>query len=48
MTEWPEFRDLPLEKLKKIMKRPVILDPKNFLDGEKLKRMGFEYYGVGV
>ncbi|MFN4133595.1 MAG: UDP-glucose dehydrogenase family protein, partial [Candidatus Hadarchaeales archaeon] len=48
MTEWPEFKDLSPEKLKKVMKRPIILDPKNFLDGEKLMKAGFEYYGVGV
>ena len=30
------------------MKKPVIVDCKNFLDPESLKHIGFDYYGVGI
>jgi len=48
ITEWPEFKDLNFSKIKKLMKKPVIIDCKNFLDPKILKNIGFNYYGVGV
>lgn len=47
MTEWNEFRQLDLEKIKNLMKRPVILDGRNIYDKEKIKDLGFTYVGVG-
>lgn len=46
-TEWNEFRQLNLEEIKKLMRRPVILDGRNIYDPEKLRMLGFEYLGVG-
>ena len=46
-TGWPEFRALDFEKVKRIMRRPVIVDTKNLLDPERLRSMGFQYVGVG-
>ena len=47
MTEWNEFRQLDLSKIKKYMKRPVLLDGRNIYDPHKLGEMGFIYTGVG-
>ncbi|MDP2585438.1 MAG: UDP-glucose/GDP-mannose dehydrogenase family protein [Candidatus Levybacteria bacterium] len=47
MTEWNEFRQLDLGKIKKYMKKPVLLDGRNIYDPQKLREMGFTYIGVG-
>ena len=47
LTEWNEFRHPDFEKLKKIMKSPVIFDGRNQYDKEKLRLMGFKYFSVG-
>lgn len=47
VTEWREFLSLDMERLKKVMKSPVIYDGRNIFDMEKLKGLGFEYHGMG-
>ncbi|MFH1597583.1 MAG: UDP-glucose/GDP-mannose dehydrogenase family protein [Patescibacteria group bacterium] len=47
-TEWPEFKKLSWRKIKTLLKNPIILDGKNMLDGVKLRKMGFDYQGVGT
>jgi UDPglucose 6-dehydrogenase len=46
-TGWPEFRGLDFDRIKQLLKRPVIVDTKNLLDSTRLRAMGFEYVGVG-
>jgi len=46
-TEWNEFKQLDLERLKGLMKRPNIVDGRNLYDAAWMKRMGFQYKGVG-
>jgi UDPglucose 6-dehydrogenase len=46
-TGWPEFRTLDFNKIKHLLKRPLILDTKNLLDSSRLRAMGFQYVGVG-
>jgi UDPglucose 6-dehydrogenase len=46
-TGWPEFRSLDFDRIKHLLKRPVIVDTKNLLDSVRLRAMGFEYVGVG-
>ncbi|HUJ95610.1 MAG TPA: nucleotide sugar dehydrogenase [Terriglobales bacterium] len=46
-TGWPEFRALDFERIKHLLKHPVIVDTKNLLDSVRLKAMGFEYVGIG-
>ncbi|MFA6436783.1 MAG: nucleotide sugar dehydrogenase [Candidatus Paceibacterota bacterium] len=48
MTDWPEFRKLDFVKIRKIMKKVIIIDMKNFLDTDMLKKLSFDYYGVGI
>jgi UDPglucose 6-dehydrogenase len=47
VTEWSDYRKLNFMKIKKIMKKPVIIDGRNILPAEKLKRLGFIYEGIG-
>jgi UDPglucose 6-dehydrogenase len=46
-TGWPEFRALDFDRIKHLLKRPVIVDTKNLLDSVRLRAMGFEYAGIG-
>ncbi len=47
LTEWNEFRRPDFDKVKDLMKNPVIYDGRNQYDGERLISRGFEYYCVG-
>jgi UDPglucose 6-dehydrogenase len=46
-TEWNQFRNLDLFKIKKLLKFPIMLDLRNLYDPEKTKALGFTYEGVG-
>ena len=47
VTEWSEFREMDLSVIKKLLKRPIIIDGRNIFDPEKVKGLGFKYYGIG-
>lgn len=47
LTEWNEFRRPDFERIKKLLKNPVIFDGRNQYDSERLIERGFEYYQVG-
>lgn len=47
VTEWDEFADLPLAEMKKLMRTPLIIDGRNFLDPQKVRDAGFTYEGIG-
>ena len=47
LTEWEEFKQLDLSRLKSLMKRPRIVDLRNMLDRNKAEALGFEYECVG-
>jgi UDPglucose 6-dehydrogenase len=46
-TAWPEFRALDFERIKRLLKMPIIVDTKNLLDSGRLRALGFQYVGVG-
>lgn len=47
LTEWNEFRRPDFERIKKLLKQPVIFDGRNIYDPGELKRSGFKYYSIG-
>ncbi len=47
LTEWNEFKELDFADIKKKMKSPNIIDGRNLYDGEKLRKEGFTYIGIG-
>lgn len=47
LTEWKQFRELDLNKVKKLMKGAVIFDGRNLLDLEEVQSKGFTYHAVG-
>jgi UDPglucose 6-dehydrogenase len=47
VTEWQEFRSPDFDKLKEILKAPVIFDGRNLYDPATLTRFGLTYYAIG-
>ena len=47
MTEWNEFRVLDLEKIRELLKAPVVFDCRNIYKPEAMERMGFRYHSFG-
>ncbi|MDD5190921.1 MAG: nucleotide sugar dehydrogenase [Dehalococcoidales bacterium] len=47
VTDWPEFKELDFNRIKKQMKHPVIIDAKNMLDSKSMIEKGFTYSGIG-
>ena len=47
LTEWNEFRRPDFEKIKSLLKQPVIFDGRNQYNGARLIQKGFSYYQVG-
>ncbi|MDD3646981.1 MAG: UDP-glucose/GDP-mannose dehydrogenase family protein [Candidatus Dojkabacteria bacterium] len=46
-TDWPELVDIDFKKLKKIFKRPNLLDARNKWDKEQAIKFGYKYFGIG-
>jgi UDPglucose 6-dehydrogenase len=46
-TEWNEFRQLDLRRIKETMKQPFMFDGRNIYEPEKMLEIGFRYRGVG-
>jgi UDPglucose 6-dehydrogenase len=47
LTEWGEFKNVDLPKIKTLMTQPIIIDGRNIFDLEKMKELGFIYKSVG-
>lgn len=47
ITDWNEFKEADLGKIKKLMKEPNIIDGRNIYDPIEAKKLGFSYIGVG-
>jgi UDPglucose 6-dehydrogenase len=45
-TDWDDYKHLNWENLKPLMKQPYIFDGRNMIDKEKVKKLGFYYYGI--
>src|SRR5437867_1700344 len=46
-TEWDEFRNLDLEKLRSIMAQPIVIDGRNLFNPARMEQLGFSYKSVG-
>ncbi len=47
ITEWNEFRTPNFEKIKSLLKEPVIFDGRNVYDTDRLSELGFDYFSIG-
>ncbi|MDD5422701.1 MAG: UDP-glucose/GDP-mannose dehydrogenase family protein [Candidatus Omnitrophica bacterium] len=47
VTEWNEFKELDFNKIKRLMRQPIIVDGRNIYNPAEIKKMGFKYTGIG-
>jgi len=47
VTEWNEFKNLDMERIRTLLKQPVILDGRNIYNPEYMLSLGFTYLGIG-
>ena len=47
MTEWNQFRQLELDRIKSLLRSPKIVDLRNIYEPERMRHAGFQYVGVG-
>jgi UDPglucose 6-dehydrogenase len=47
VTEWNEFRTPDFNKMRKLLKEPVIFDGRNLYDVDKMANLNFTYYSIG-
>jgi UDPglucose 6-dehydrogenase len=47
VTEWNEFRQPDFDRMRQMLKQPVVFDGRNVYDPRRMRERGFTYYGVG-
>ena len=47
MTEWLVYRNPDFERVRKLLRRPLLIDGRNLYEPEKMATLGFEYHGIG-
>src|ERR1043166_3948928 len=47
VTEWNEFREPDFEKMKSLLKSPVVFDGRNIYSPEHMRELGFTYFSIG-
>ncbi|HZZ83489.1 MAG TPA: UDP-glucose/GDP-mannose dehydrogenase family protein [Anaeromyxobacteraceae bacterium] len=47
ITEWNEFRQPDLDRIRRSMRQPVVFDGRNIFDPVVMRELGFTYYGIG-
>src|SRR5579883_266003 len=48
VTDWQQYRDLPWAQFAQLMRKPLILDGRNFLPRAQMEQAGFTYLGFGA
>jgi UDPglucose 6-dehydrogenase len=47
LTEWDEFKEMDLKRIKKMMVEPIIFDGRNLFEPKEVRKLGFQYYPMG-
>ena len=47
VTEWNQFRNMNLKKIKEVLKGDAIIDLRNIYEPQKVKALGLRYTGMG-
>jgi UDPglucose 6-dehydrogenase len=47
VSEWNEFKQLDMQRIKDSMRQPVLMDGRNIYDPPRMRELGFVYRGVG-
>ena len=47
VSEWNEFKQVNMERVRGLMRQPVLLDGRNIYDPQRMRALGFTYRGMG-
>jgi UDPglucose 6-dehydrogenase len=47
LTDWNEFKQIDFQKLKTVVRQPVLVDGRNMYEPQEMAEKGFEYHGIG-
>jgi UDPglucose 6-dehydrogenase len=47
LTEWSPYRRPDFERIRNLLKEPVVFDGRNLFEPERMRGLGFEYYSIG-
>jgi UDPglucose 6-dehydrogenase len=47
MTEWLLYRNPDFERVRRLLRRPLLVDGRNLYDPDRMAALGFEYHGIG-
>jgi len=47
VTEWNQFRSLDMERIRTLLRQPVVVDLRNLYDPQRMREQGFSYFSVG-
>ncbi len=47
LTEWNEFKEMNLDRMKELLHQPIVIDGRNIYDPERMVELGFTYRSVG-
>ena len=47
-TEWNEYRGVDLNRIKRLLVKPIILDLRNIFNSNEMKSLGFSYFNIGA
>ncbi len=47
VTDWNEFKQLDMERIRDLMRQPVLIDGRNIYDPARMRALGFRYRGIG-
>jgi UDPglucose 6-dehydrogenase len=47
ITEWKQYRVPNFERMREVMRQPIIFDGRNLFDPARMRELGFDYYGIG-
>ena len=47
LTEWNEFKQVVFQKLRALVRQPIVMDGRNLYDPQEMSEKGFAYYGMG-
>ena len=47
LTPWNEFKQLDMDRVRDLMRQPILLDGRNVYDPQEMRERGFIYRGMG-
>jgi len=47
LTEWNEFREIDMGKIRDLLKNPIVIDGRNIYDPEEMRQKGMSYASIG-